>query len=49
MSGGHWEYVGFRLRDGLESMGGDEQLIARMPHLAKALFDLGEALYAIEH
>lgn len=49
MSGGHWNYVGFRLQDGLQEIASDESVQRRWPRIAGAFNRLANALYAIEH
>jgi len=40
MSGGHWDYSHFRIRDGLENVGEDGNIILRFPKLAQVFRDL---------
>lgn len=49
MSGGHWDYVGTRIRTGLEDIANDPETQARWPLLGAALERLGDALYKVEH
>ena len=49
MSGGHWDYSGFRIQMALEDIAEDEEVKKRFPNLAKALDLLGDALYDMEH
>lgn len=49
MSGGHFSYVGYRLRDALEMIAGDEDVKQRWPALASLLESLGDILYKMEH
>lgn len=49
MSGGHWDYQGFKLKDILEQIGNDPQVKERFPKLAGILPKLGDILYEMEH
>jgi len=49
MSGGYWDYSGFRLQEALETIADDEAVKTRWPELAQLLQDLGPILYEIEH
>lgn len=49
MSGGHWDYEGFRMRSHLENMGVDKEVKERFPKLAKALRNLSKVLGDIDH
>lgn len=49
MSGGHWDYSGFKLQNILENIAEDEEMKARWPDLAELFSDLGPVLYEIEH
>lgn len=49
MSGGHWNYAGFRLQDTLQEISGDETVKQRWPEIGEAFGRLADALYDIEH
>jgi len=49
MSGGHWDYCGARIRDGLEAMGEDKEIKKRFPDLAIILEELAWVFYKMEH
>ena len=49
MSGGHWNYDGFQMRNHLENMGRDRDVKKRFPKLAKVLLDLSAAMGDIDH
>ena len=49
MSGGHFDYVGARIRDGLEEIANNEEVQTRFPQLAIRLRDLASVLYDLEH
>jgi len=49
MSGGRWDYVGSRIRTGLEEIAQSEEVKERWPRLAEALDRLGQVLYMVEH
>jgi len=49
MSGGHFDYVGFRIGDGLDRIAGDAIVVRRFPTLAELLRELGGVLPRIEH
>ena len=49
MSGGHFHYSGSIIRDRLEEIAYDADVVRRWPRLGKRLTELGEALYSIEH
>lgn len=49
MSGGHWDYEGFRMRNHLENIGADREVKKRFPKLAKVLRELAIVLGNIDH
>lgn len=49
MSGGHWDYIGFKIADALNDIGRDQEVMGRFPRLAEILPRLGEILGQIEH
>ena len=49
MSGGHWEYSGYKIQDALEAIAEDKEVQSRFPRLAKTLDKLAYVLYNIEH
>lgn len=49
MSGGHWNYVGSKIRDSLEYISDDENVKERFPNIAQLLDNLGDILYYAEH
>ena len=49
MSGGHWQYVGARLRDELEQIGEDPAALDRWPRIARVCAALAPILYEAEH
>ena len=49
MSGGHFDYQGFKLREILENISTDEKVASRWPMLSKALGALGPLLDDLEH
>ncbi|MGH9876147.1 MAG: hypothetical protein ACRD5H_00785 [Nitrososphaerales archaeon] len=49
MSGGHWNYVGYRLNDALSMIARDKTVIKRWPHIAVLFDTLGEILLTAEH
>ena len=49
MSGGHWDYEQFRVRECMQNVGEDGQVIIRFPKLAQVMRDLGEVLEDIIH
>ena len=49
MSGGHWDYSGFKIESLLGDIGSDEAVAKRFPKLSKLLVELGPILYQIEH
>ena len=49
MSGGHWNYSGYRIQEALASIAEDPDVIERFPRLADALDKLADTLYRIEH
>ena len=48
MSGGHWNYSGYRIQDELRIIAEDEQAGSRWPRLMAAFRYLGDALYNLE-
>ena len=49
MSGGHWNYDGFQMRNHLENIGRDKEVKKRFPKLAKVLLDLSVVMGDIDH
>lgn len=49
MSGGHWNYDGFRMRNHLENIGTDKEVKKRFPKLAEVLRKLAAVLGDIDH
>ena len=49
MSGGHWQYLGFRLQENIESIALDSEVVSRWPMTAQVLERLAPVLYRIEH
>lgn len=49
MSGGHWNYEGFKLKDVLEQIGNDPSVKERFPRLSAIFPKLANVLYEIEH
>src|SRR3990172_10280644 len=49
MSGGHWDYQGFKVKDILERIGADPEVTRRFPKLASLLPELGEILCDMEY
>lgn len=49
MSGGHWDYEGFRMRNHLENISADREVKKRFPKLAKVLRGLAIVLGGIDH
>ena len=49
MSGGHWQYAGFRIKDEIGNIAEDESVQSRWPGTAAALANLADVLYEIEH
>ena len=49
MSGGHWNYAGAIVRDGLETVSEDQDARDRWPLTAAAFKALAELVYRIEH
>jgi len=49
MSGGHWEYVGYRIQEDLFSISTDEIVEQRWPIIARMVNVLGEWVYDVEH
>ena len=48
MSGGHWNYSGFRIQDELHTIAEDPDVQERFPALSTLLLALGDAIYKIE-
>ena len=49
MSGGHFDYIGPRLQEYLETIGEDEDVRRRFPQLAQVFIELGPIISTIEH
>lgn len=49
MSGGHFDYSGFKLRDILEEIASDEEVKTRWPLLAAAFASLAPVLSDLDH
>ncbi len=49
MSGGHWQYAGFKIRDVLEEIRDDDRAQEKWPLTCRVLGALGEVIYTIEH
>jgi hypothetical protein len=49
MSGGYWNYVGYRIRDELLNIAQDKNVASRWPKTAEALAGFADAIYKIEH
>lgn len=49
MSGGHFNYSHFRMRDDLQEIASEDEVKARFPQLALALDNLGDALEEVIH
>ena len=49
MSGGHWQYVGYQIRDACETIEQDEYMQKNCPRLSRVVGELGRILYDIEH
>ena len=49
MSGGYWEYVGFGIQEGLNSIGTDEEAQKRWPKTCRICANLADVLYQVEH
>ena len=49
MSGGHWNYGGARIRDGLEAVARDDRAKERWPITCGLFGQLADVLYALEH
>lgn len=49
MSGGHWNYRQYSIRDNLTDVGRDGDVILRFPKLAHIIRNLGEVLEKIIH
>jgi hypothetical protein len=48
MSGGYWDYAGFKIEEIIDEIANDGQTQKRFPELASVLIQLGAALYSIE-
>lgn len=48
MSGGHWNYVGQRIRTELQEVARDSDVLGRWPILARVLEHFSEQLYRLE-
>lgn len=49
MSGGHFDYVGFRLQESIQEIAKDPKVQKRWPDLAKTLDLLSQWIYDVEH
>lgn len=49
MSGGAFDYVGWTIKDGLDHVADNEDVLRRWPLTASILRELGAELYRIEH
>ena len=49
MSGGHWDYVQYRIQGALEDIGREDFVKERFPKLGEVIFKLGGALGDIIH
>lgn len=49
MSGGHFQYSGFKIQEALDAIAEDAEVMKRFPSLVVLLSRLGETLYAMEH
>ena len=49
MSGGHWDYCQYRIRDNLSDIADDPQVAERFPLLAKRFEALSHALCEVIH
>lgn len=49
MSGGHWNYCQYRIRDDLNDIADDPEVARRFPRLAKRLTALSSALHDVIH
>lgn len=48
MSGGHWNYSGYKIKELLESIGNDDKVKERFPKLSSVFIKLGDILSEIE-
>lgn len=48
MSGGHWNYSGYIIKELLESIGNDDEVKERFPKLSDVFIKLGDILSEIE-
>jgi hypothetical protein len=49
MSGGHWDYEGFKIEDVMSRVAADEAVLKRWPKIAKLFGSLGPILREAEH
>ena len=49
MSGGHWDYDGFKVEDLMSRIATDEAVLKRWPRVAKLFGALGPVIYGAEH
>lgn len=49
MSGGYWNYTGFKIQQNLQSVAEDESVRERWPIISKIFSPLSDILYDIEH
>jgi len=49
MSGGHWDYSGWKIDEMLSTIGKDPEVVRRWPGIAEAYCRLGAILCAAEH
>ena len=49
MSGGHWDYVGYRIHDELRMIGTDEEAVEKWPVTTAMFAALSEVLHEAEH
>lgn len=49
MSGGRWNYAGYRIQDGLTAVALDREVERDCPVLSGVLDQLGQVLYRVEH
>ena len=49
MSGGHFNYAGFRIQQGLQTIANDDDVKDRWQRISAILFRLGDILYDLEH
>lgn len=48
MSGGHWDYLGAKIKYTLQEVAEDDNVQDRFPLLSKILYQLGDIIYDIE-